>query len=68
MERLVYRDECGDYRIVRHKDGSATAFHSFFSFGWHRRKIGDYKSVAGAKRGLSRYCGGMPERINLTKQ
>lgn len=53
---MYYRDGLGTYSITEHKDGSATLRMS--NNGNRLKK--DYKTVASAKRALSRFCGGMP--------
>lgn len=59
MTKLYY-DYCGWYRIVEHRDGTATMYHTLATNN-QRIKIGDYKNIKSAKRALSRYCGGMPK-------
>lgn len=63
--KLIYKDELGGiYHINIHKDGSAIVWHYYKTY-WgaaFKEKVGDYKTVLGAKRGLSKYCGGMPEQ------
>ena len=61
---MKYIDYCGWYKIVKHRNGTATAFHRLANLPSKVIKIGDYKSVKSAKIGLARYCGGMPRKIN----
>lgn len=62
MKKKFY-DYCGFYRIVEHRNGTATVYHKLI-YGYGRVKVGDYKSVNAAKRGLSKYCGGMPTPLD----
>lgn len=54
---LKWRDYCGTYRIIKHRDGSATLVcRDRYGFLTHKKK---YISVRGAKIALGRFCGGM---------
>lgn len=60
--KTIYKDYCGSYSIEVHRDGSATLRcrnNGNYNLDYNR----DYKNEAGAKRALSRYCDGMPEKI-----
>lgn len=56
--KKYYKDCLGSYSIETHTDGTATL--RCFNGGNKVKK--DYKSEQAAKRALSRYCDGMPER------
>lgn len=58
--KQFYKDYCGCYSISEHRDGTATLLCRD-SYG-RKTFQKDYKSLQGAKIGLSRFCGGMPER------
>ncbi len=62
---LKYRDYIGYYRITEHRDKRATLICRDWYGRITHKKI--YKTVNGAKRVLSRFCGGMPERIRRFK-
>ena len=54
---LKYRDYCGTYYIIEHRDGRATLIcRDRYGFLKNKKK---YKNTRGAKRALSIYCGGL---------
>lgn len=61
MEKLTYKDYCGTYRLIQHRDGTVTVLHTYHGQNFN---VGKYKSLKGAKIGLAKYCGGMPEKVN----
>ena len=58
---LKYCDYFGTYRIIKHRNGTFTLVcRDRYGFLRYKR---NYKTELGAKRALSRYCGGMPDKI-----
>ena len=57
-----YKDFIGYYKIVTRRAGTATAYHLLTRYGMTKR-IGNYKTEKGARIGLARYCGGMPQEV-----
>ena len=59
----VYKDGCGSYSITEHKDGTATLRcrnNANYNLDVNKK----FATVRGAKAALSRYCDGMPEKVN----
>lgn len=57
---LKYRDYYGTYRIIKHRNGTfSLIFRDRYGFLTFKNT---YKTELGAKRALSSFCGGMPER------
>lgn len=59
MTKTKYTDSLGVYIITVYNDGTAR-LRCFYAGKWRENKV--YKSEKGAKRALSRICGGMPTR------
>lgn len=60
--KLIYKDYCGSYSITKCADGSAV-LRCRNSANGHLDLNKRYSTINGAKRALSRYCGGMPKLI-----
>lgn len=61
--KTIYKDGCGSYSITEHKDGTATLrCRNAANNNLDVNK--KYASVRGAKSALSKYCGGLPSRVN----
>lgn len=62
--KIIYKDYCGSYSITEHRDGTATL--RCRNCANHNLDVNKtYTTVDGAKRALSRYCDGMPSRLNI---
>lgn len=58
---LKYRDYFGTYRIIKHRNGTfSLVCRDRYGFLTHKKA---HKSENAAKRALSKFCGGMPEKI-----
>lgn len=62
--KILYKDECGTYSITVHTDKTATVRHNYKGAILFKK---EYVGLDGAKRALSRYCGGMPKQISIHK-
>lgn len=58
--KTYYKDFCGTYSIAEHRDGTATLrCHN----GGKLQVNKTYKSIQGARIALSKWCGGMPDKV-----
>lgn len=58
---LKYRDYFGTYRIIKHRNNTfSLVCRDRYGFLTHKET---HKTELGAKRALSKFCGGMPEKI-----
>ncbi len=56
-----FRDSCGYYSILENKsNGRCLVYHYIYG---KKYKVGNYKTIKGARIGLARYCGGLPYKL-----
>lgn len=66
MALKYYRDYFGTYRIIKHRNGTFTLVcRDRYGFLTHKET---HKTELGAKRALSKFCGGMPEKIERRRK
>ena len=63
---LKYRDYFGTYCIIKHRNNTFTLVcRDRYGFLTHKQTC---KTELGAKRALSSFCGGMPEKIERKRK